>query len=228
MRAAKSSRASRFTRSYNAPRLSARTIDPSDIAAISDAVRALESRSCAEVVVEVRGRSGSYAHADARFGALIAFVTLLVLLFSPWPFAPIWVAIDVAVAFGIGVLLSRYSDNARRLVTSKREREKAVRVASAAAFFERGVANTSVESGLLVYLSLLEQRIEVHADRGVLGAVPALAWNEFLAAARATRASSAHALLGILRALEPLLAEHLPQREGDRDELANAPLVADE
>jgi putative membrane protein len=208
--------------------LSSRTIDPKDIAAISDAVHALESCSCAEVVVEVRARSGSYAHADTRFAALVAYLGLLVLLFSPWPFGAIWVAVDVAILFGVGMLLARYSDNVRHLMTSRREREKAVRNAAAAAFFERGVANTSVESGLIVYLSLLERRIEVLADRGVLGSVPALAWNEFVAAARATRADSAHALIDILRSLEPLLAQHLPQREGDRDELANAPVVGEE
>jgi len=197
---------------------------PKETAAeLTNAVRELEVCSCAEVVVEIRARSGSYAHADARFGALIAFVTLIVLLFSPWSFRPGWVVVDTLAAYAIGWLIARRSDSARRLMTTGREREAQVRTVAAAAFFERGVANTARESGVVIYHGLLEQRIEILADRGVLLAVPPLEWNGLLAAARATRSGDAKALVAILQSLVPLLERYLPRLEGDVDELANAP-----
>ena len=200
-----------------------RKIPSETVAALTDVVRELEARSCAEVVLEIRSRSGSYAHAHARFGALIAAVALFVLLFSPWPFKPLWVVIDAIVMYGIGVLIARQSDSIRHLMTTERERATQVRTVASSVFFERGVANTARESGVVIYHGLLEQRIEILADRGVLLAVPPLEWNGILAAARATRSSDPKALIEIVRSLTPLLQQHLPRLEDDRDELANVP-----
>jgi len=195
------------------------------IAALTDAVRDLEQRSCAEVVVEVRSRSGSYAHAESRFGALIAFATLLLVVFSPWTFAPGWVVIDVAIVYFAGVWIARKSDTLRRWMSTPRERAAQVRTTAASLFFERGVANTERETGVLVLLSLLERRLEILADRGVLSGVPALEWNRLIDVARARTDATPATLLETLRALEPLLAQHMPVRDGDRDELPNAPWV---
>lgn len=203
-------------------------IDPEVTAALTDAVRELEACSCAEAVIEVRGRSGSYAHADARFAALIAFVALVVLLFSPWTFAPIWVLADAVIAYAFGFFIARRSDSVRRLMTTERERLAQVRTVASSVFFERGVANTERESGVVIYLGMLERRIEILADRGILLAVPALAWNETVASARANRAADPAALVEVVRALLPILEQHLPLREGDRDELANAPRFVSE
>jgi len=189
-------------------------------AAITEAIHELERCSCAEVVVEIRARSGSYAHADARFASLLAFVALLVLLFSPWPFAPGWVAIDVAIVW-IAANFIR-SDAARRLMTTSREREAQMRVLAASVFHDRGVANTAEEMGVLVYLSVMERRIEMLADRGVLEAVPVLEWNRIVAEARG-RDATPETLADVVRALTPLLERHLPVREGDVDELCNVP-----
>lgn len=196
-----------------------KTLEPAVAAAIAQAIRELEARSCAEVVVEVRARSGSYGHADARFAALIAFVALLVLLFSPWTFAPMWVAIDVAVIYFLALIAARRIDGARRLMTTEGERARQARTIAASLFVERGVANTERETGVLVYHGVLERRIEVIADRGVLLAVPPLEWNE---------AVTGTDVVDVLRAMQPLLETHLPLRAGDRDELPSIARFAEE
>jgi putative membrane protein len=200
----------------------AKKIDPAVAAALTDAVRDLELCSCAEVVIEIRSRSGSYAHADARFASLIAFVALLVLLFSPWPFRAGWVAVDVAAAWVLGLFMSRKSDTVRHLMTTKRERVAQAHLVAAAVFHERGIANTSGESGVLVYLSLLEKHVELLADRGVLAAVPPLEWNRVAEVAR-ERHASVETLLQVIRELTPLLGNCMPVHEGDVDELDNVP-----
>lgn len=198
----------------------ARKIDPADAASVTEAVRSIEASSSAEVVVEVRSQSGSYVHADARAGALFAFAALLFILFSPWTFDPLWVPGIVLSAYAVGMLASRLSDFVRRLMTSRRDRDERVRTYAAAAFVERGVANTEGETGLLVYLSLLERRIELIADRAVLDAVPVLEWNQLLETVRMRHATTA-ALVEVIRALQPLLARYSPSGEVDRDELSN-------
>jgi putative membrane protein len=204
----------------------ARMVDPAVAAALTESVRELELRSCAEVVVEIRSRSGSYAHADARFASLIALIVLTVLLFSPWSFQPLWVVIDVIVAWAIGRIAASKSDPLRRVMTLAGERNAQVQATASAAFHDRGVANTSAETGVLVMLSVLERRIELRADRGILQGVPAEEWAQLVAAA-CVPGATAETLLRTIRALTPILECHLPVREGDVDELCNVPFVSE-
>lgn len=193
-------------------------VDPAVAKAVAEAVRSVEACSCAEMVVEVRDRSGSYAHADARFAAIFALAILVFVLFSRWVFAPGWVAVDVAIAYGVGLLIPRSSHAVRRLMTTARDRERKVHTSAAATFIDRGVAKTRASTGMLVYLSLLERRIELIADRGVLDAVPSLEWNRLVEGTRSRRATQA-TLVEVLRTLEPLLLRYAPARADDRDEL---------
>lgn len=201
-------------------------IDPGVAARLTEAVRELEACSCAEVVAEVRSRSGSYAHADARFAALLAFVTLVVLLFSPWTFHAGWVVGDVAIAWILGLIIASKSDALRRVMTTERERTAQVHATASAVFHDRGVANTSGETGVLVFFSMLEKRLEVLADRGILKSVPPEEWTEIVRVTRARKAT-AEMMIETVHQLRPLLGRHLPVREGDVDELCNAPFVTE-
>ena len=195
-------------------------LDSAIAASISDAVRAAEKTSAAELVVEVRAHSGSYAHAEGRFAAVVAFGALLFVLFSPWTFEPEWVPVAVLFAYLFGVVAARSSDLIRRLSTTRRDREARLRAGAAAAFVERGVANTRRETGLLVYFSLLEQRIELVADRGILNAVPNLEWNQIAGSAR-ERGATLEDLAVVVTGLQAILARYLPAAADDIDELSN-------
>lgn len=194
--------------------------------AIGDAVRELESRSAAELVVDVRRRSGSYAHADSRFGAALAVVSLAVLVFMPWVVPPFTVLLDSVAFYFIGILIARYSPGIRRLFTTRKERLDAVRTHAAAAFHDRGVAGTSSETGLLLYVSLLERRMEVLADRGLLRKVTASDWNAAMAELHRDRAIDPETVIAAIRALGAILGRDVPADDANADELANAPEIA--
>lgn len=187
-------------------------------------VREIEKTTDAELVLLVRGRSGSYRHADYLCGAFLAFAGLIFLLFSPFDFHPNWVLIDVVLLFVLGAYLSSRSKAIRRLLTRKKFREENVRTFATAMFYEAGVANTSAETGILVYLSLLERRLELIADRGVLKVVPSLEWNQQLFELHESgRRADTDQLLKALRNLSALLAKHLPATGENPNELADAP-----
>lgn len=205
----------------------AKKLDSVVAASITDAVRSVEASSSAELVVEVRASSGSYAHAEARFAALVAFVALVFVLFCPWTVEPQWVPVAVIFPYTFAIMIARSSNLARRLMTTRRDREARVRMAAAAAFVEGGIGNTRHETGLLVYFSLLERQIELIAGRGVLNAVPNLEWNQVVATARTRNATPAE-LMGVILALQPLLARYLPAVAGDVDELSNELRMAGE
>jgi putative membrane protein len=198
--------------------------DDSARAALTDCVRKIETTTDAELVLIVRARSGSFRHADYLFGAVLAFVGLLFLLFSPFDFHQYWVAIDVALLFLLGAFVSSRSNSIRRLLTSKKFRNDAVRTAAAAMFYEAGIANTSAEMGVLIYLSILERRLELIADRGVLKGVNALEWNQILFELhQAGGKPEPQTLLAGLEKLGSLLGRHLPATGENPNELPDAP-----
>src|SRR5260370_34422757 len=97
----------------------------------------------------------------------------------------------------------------RRLLTSKKFRAQAARAGAAAMFYEAGIANTSAENGVLIYLSLLERRMEVIADRGILKAVPPLKWNHSVFALKqVAKDADPSKVVAALRDLGNVLAEH--------------------
>jgi len=191
---------------------------------LTDCVRQIETTTDAELVLIVRGRSCSYAQADYLFGALLAFVGILFLIFSPLVFHQYWVAIDSALLFAIGALISSRSNTLRRLLTTEKFRNQAVRTAAAAMFYEAGIANTAAEMGLLIYLSILERQLEVIADRGILKGVNALEWNQLMFELRqAGQTADAPTLQAGMESLGALLAKHLPATGENPNELPDAP-----
>jgi putative membrane protein len=191
---------------------------------LTNCIREIEKGTDAELVLIVRARSRSYAAANYLFGALLAFAALNFLLFSPFNFHQYWVPIDIAILFVLGTYASSRSNALRRWFTRKSARNKSVREAAAAMFYEAGIANTKAEMGVLVYLSLLERRLELIADRGILKAVPALEWNQTLFELhQAGRQPDPETLTAGLEKLGVLLAQHLPASAENPNELPDAP-----
>lgn len=194
--------------------------------ALAQVVRDIEKDSDAEIVIVVRGRSGTYRHADYLCGAISAWVGLIFVLFSPFEFHTYWVPIDVLVLFVAGVFVSARTDALRRVLTSRAFRAKAARAGAAAMFYEAGIANTSAENGLLIYLSLLEKRLEVIADRGILKAVPALKWNNSVFELKGVgRSPDPENLIKAVRDLGGLLVEHMPATGENPNELPDGPRI---
>jgi putative membrane protein len=191
---------------------------------LTDCVKQIETTTDAELVLIVRARSGSYRHADYLFGALVAFIGLLFLLFSPFEFHEYWVPLDVVLLFAGAAFISSRSNLLRRLLTSEKFRSEAVRRGAAAMFYEAGIANTNAELGLLIYLSILERRLEVIADRGILMGVNALEWNQLIFELHeAGRKAEPESLENGLEKLGCVLQKHLPATGENPNELPDAP-----
>jgi putative membrane protein len=206
--------------------VSAKRFDKTTGENIGNAVGAIEKNTDAELVIVVRGRSGPYRHADYMFGALLAFLGLLFVLFSPFDFHTYWVPFDVAALFAVGAFVCSRTPALRRLLTTKKFRANAVRAGAAAMFYEAGIANTSAENGLLIYLSLLERRVEVIADRGVLKAIPALKWNTAVFDLKQVGGRcDPDQLIESVRNLGVVLAEHIPATGENPNELMDGPRI---
>jgi putative membrane protein len=202
--------------------VSRKGFDRAATGALTEAIRDIEKTTDAEIVVVIRGRSGSYRQADYLCGAVLAFAGLLFVLLSPFDFHTYWVPFDVLALFAAGAFVCSRTDWVRRVFTSAGFRAKAARAGAAAMFYEAGIANTHAENGMLIYLSLLERKIEVIADRGILKAVPPMKWNHSLFELRqiATDPDPIQ-LVRAMRDLGAVLAAHLPATGENPNELAD-------
>jgi putative membrane protein len=142
-------------------------LTPESKMALSEAVRAIESCSSAEVVIAVRHRTGSYLHADLLFGILAGIAALAFLLFSPEVFAPAWILIDPIVVGVLAGLLAAWSTVLRRTLTPPALRRQRVEIAARSTFVERRVHGTTGRTGILLYVSVLEREAALVVDVGV-------------------------------------------------------------
>ncbi|MBJ6760109.1 hypothetical protein JGU66_04995 [Myxococcaceae bacterium JPH2] len=191
----------------------------------AEVVAAIESRTSAEVVVAVRAASGQYRHADYLAGAGLAFVALLALLYVPQELALELFPLGVVLAFALGAVGCASVPALRRKLVSRTLQETSVRTAANAAFVELGVSRTSRRTGILVFVSHFERRVEVVADIGVDAQALGPEWRSVLDALSSAVATSAapEPFFEALRRFEHPLSRVLPRLEDDVNELPDMP-----
>lgn len=203
-------------------------VSPASKKRLKRAVEAVEEQSAAEVVVSIKPWSGTYRHVDLLVGATLAFACLAFMLYvERWAFPLYQFLVGTAVCFGVGTLSSALATPWKRHLVLPGTRRAATALAARARFHDLGVGRTRDRSGILVYVSLFEGRCAVVPDIGVQDRVPAAEWSRLAqtveeAVARAgVGARGVEALAKAIEALGPPLAEALPRREDDVNELAD-------
>jgi len=198
-----------------------RFMTPPSEEALRKAVTVVEADSSAEVVVVVKARSASYRHVDLSLGMAIAVACLAFMLYTPWPFAWHFLLLTpVAAAIGVAVLSSKIPMLARAL-SKAQTMQASVQQAARAAFVEAGVHHTQFRSGVLIYVSLLERRVELVADSGVELAIAKEEWNDFAAKMQSAvqEGGGAGALATVIESSAEVFAKHLPPQDEDVNEL---------
>lgn len=186
---------------------------------ITATVKDIEARTSAELVVVVAARSDAYAEAAWIGGAALGWLTLAFLVWSPVPFEASWWPLDVGMVGGLGGWFVSRGRHLRRWLTPAARRAARVAEAARSAFVEEAVQGTRAHTGVLVYVSVLEEAVVLLPDEALLGRIPRARWNEVHLDAR-----DADRLERSLRALGDKLATWLPPVEGDNpDEIADAP-----
>lgn len=153
---------------------------------IEEAIAAAEAKTAAEIVPYVATQSDPYPAARWRggvLGALLALCTAVLLRTAALPaLTPYLTDLSVlAAALGTGAagaVATGIVPALTRALTPPDERDWAVNRRALEAFVDEEVFDTSGRTGILLFVSLLEHRIEVLADRGVDAAVDETAWTD--------------------------------------------------
>ena len=193
--------------------------------ALSDAIETIEDRSRAEVVVVVRPVAGDYLANDLLVASGAALTMLAFLLYSTtFVFGLAWFLILPPLAALATVGLLRLIPPLRAMTVSEPRKAAAVHAAAAACFHDKGIRRTRERTGILVFVAVLEQRVEIIADDGVVTQVPEEAWREAISPIESIFHEGGNAstlATRLVEALADLLELWCEAREDDVDELPN-------
>jgi len=181
----------------------------------------VESRTIGEIVVMVVDRSDHYIDAEVLGGALLGSLLSLILTLLFFP-SSIWSYVPLSFLFFFPCrFLFQKVDGLKKLFIGVRRKEEAVRLRAERAFFERGLYKTKRNTGVLFFLSLLERKVWILADKGIYEKMEQKTLNRFAnEVSRGIREGRAcDALSKAIQEIGVVLSRHFPITSDDTDEL---------
>ena len=196
---------------------------------IRQAVAAAEQRTSGEIVPMIVAACRPYA--EIELGGLAAGLAVgtLATLFLHDPWGAVQTQLSLPLTGGIlGYILCRIPAIKRRLISNARI-DEAVHLRSLAAFTAHGLHYTRAHTGILIFASLFEHRVEVLADKGINEKVKPGTWDEVVQILTSGLKSkdSCQAFCTAIERCGDTLAAHFPRKPDDRDELEDK-LVTEE
>ncbi len=190
---------------------------------IRKAIVDVEAHTSGEVATMVVDRSESYREAEILGAVLVAGLLALIVavLFhhiTIWSYVPM-----VFVLFLPAWLLIRHIPRMGLPFVARRRIEEAVQERAFRAFFEKGLHRTRDETGILIFISLLEHKVWILGDRGINEKIDPESWQALAQqVAEGIKANDAsEALIRVIAQCGEELRKHFPRKSDDTDELSN-------
>jgi putative membrane protein len=208
------------------PKWARRWLTEEDVKAVSDAVKDAEGYTSGEIVPVVISHS-SYIGQCSQILVLMWITLFAAFVFSGWIYAD-WVHFP-SITFGVLILgaaaawvLGRNSFVRRILIGKPDLNAQALRRAQLE-FYHEKVTDTFKSTGVLIFVSLMEHKVIVLADKGIAQKVKPEVWNEVVAiVVGGIRSQSlAQGLCAGIRRVGKILSEHFPPDADDKNELSN-------
>lgn len=188
---------------------------------ITQAIHDAELRTIGEVVVMVVDSSDRYHEADVVGGVILGSLLSLIATVSFFH-SSIWFYIPLSLLF---FFPSKYIFGKvpilKTVFINPLKKEHAVKKRALSVFYEKGLYKTKKNTGVLFFLSLLERKVWVLADKGIYEKIEQKTLNKFAnIVSRGIKDDRAcDALCGAIKEAGSLLAEHFPITPDDVDEL---------
>ncbi len=190
---------------------------------IRKAIVDVEVHTSGEVATMVVDRSESYREAEILGAVLVSGLLALIVavLFhhiTIWSYVPM-----VFVLFLPAWLLIRHIPRMGLPFVARRRIEEAVQERAFRAFFEKGLHRTRDETGILIFISLLEHKVWILGDRGINEKIDPESWQALAQqVAEGFKAIDAsEALILVIAQCGVELRKHFPRKSDDTDELSN-------
>ncbi|MBI4042464.1 MAG: hypothetical protein HY391_03200 [Deltaproteobacteria bacterium] len=194
--------------------------------AISRAILEAEKKTNGEIVPIVVRASDSYLGAHWQSGILAALLSAFsaYLLFPHWN--PIGYLILQIPALFVGFLIGSIPA-VKRILSGKKFMQLEVHQKALELFYRHRLHLAVDGTGVLIFVSLLEHRVEILGDRGISSKIGQNEWeaavNDLISETKKRNLAK-----GLIRAIEDcgvLLARHFPAKHENPDELRNDVIV---
>ena len=215
-------------------------LNPEEMERISAAVKEAEKNTGGEIVTAIIGESDDYAGRELVFAIGTASLAFIIAAFNAasleswleqsfWFKAPSLLPLSLgAMALAVGAVFYILAQIPfiDRIVVGKKSMTRAVRNRAMRHFTESAAYDTVDRTGVLLFISVLERRVELLADRGINAVVAPDTWDRIVSAlVRGIKdGKTAESIETAVREIGTVLAEHVPPRPDDENELSDGPV----
>jgi putative membrane protein len=206
---------------------------------VAEAVAAAEMRTGGEIATAIIPESDDYGYQELLFALIVGAIAWTVTLatqapltvlmdrlfwsWQPWMLA----ALQGAIAMEVGLVAYWLAQvpAVDRLIVSRARMAEAVARRARRHFVEAAVYGTVDRTGILLFVSVLERRVELIADRGINEQVQPETWSSIVAELTAgiRAGKTANALVAAVEACGNVLDGRVARRRDDTNELPNRP-----
>jgi len=190
---------------------------------IEETVRSVEGCTIGEVAVMVVDSSDEYREASA-LGSVLLSSGLSLLLSEIFLNASLHYFILLSfLFFPLMWLLFRALPVMKIAFVGRRRLEEAVKERAVRGFYEKGLYRTKAGTGVLFFLSLLEHKVWVLADKGIYEKIDQQTLNTY-ALTVSKGIKEGHACEALCQAINEagrILTQHFPLATGDTNELSD-------
>lgn len=215
-------------------------LSENDLDAIKKAVNKAESKTNGEIALALTPASHEYSFWELLFSLAAGLIVFCVMLpfskdFEAWGASHLWASLPawyVPGFFGIvfvlvvGLVFLLVNIPALdRLIIPIDSRTAAVTRRTARHFTESGIYATKENSGILIFISLLEREVRIVADYGISSKIDQLEWDALAAGLvsgfnyKNKNITAGEAIINTVEKCGTLLAEHFPPLEENPNEL---------
>jgi len=198
----------------------------SDLQRIKDTVARVEKKTSGEIVPFVASSSDDYLWTHGAwiligwiFGSAGCWTWAHI---SHWPVTLshgyLFSSLGMLIGFGLSL-----SPALRRLLIPAAFLSRYVHRDALAHFMELGLHETRDRTGVLIYLSLFERRVEILADRGIYEKVPSAYWQERVSilVSGIHEGKATEVICRVIEAIGEKLSENFPPRPDDKNEISD-------
>jgi putative membrane protein len=190
---------------------------------IEEAVGKAEKTTSGEIAVMILDESDKYIEStiyDALIlsGLFSILVPVLTKKYEIWFYLP-----AVFILYAVFYFLIAKIPELKRLFTSSERMSAAVRKRAIIAFYEKGLYRTRDETGILIFLSLLEKKVWILGDKGINAKIPENFWVEIANEISRGMFEKTHcnAMISAIEKCSKELTKYFPIKPDDTNELSN-------
>ncbi|MBO9667267.1 MAG: TPM domain-containing protein [Bdellovibrio sp.] len=203
-----------------------RYLTDKEIEQISEAIHKAEEHTDGEIVPVIVKRSSTVGHVPLTLTLLILLVLVIaelpfsdILWVTPWVY--VWPFLVVAIYY-VSFALAKFPWIQKVMVPERDELDQ-VHQRAHLEFFLNKINRTKANTGILIFISVMERKAVILADHGINNKLPPETWNEILAKL-GEQLNKSNWAFGFTEAIEACghhLKQHFPMTDGGDNQLKN-------